>query len=814
MSSNITLRIPKGSKLSYEEGDNNFRDILKLFRFTEDTPTATGTGDAVVVTSFNQPFSGLADNMFVGFRATANNTITTPTLNADGTGAVVIERGDGSPLQVDDIVAGIFYIARYNQPTNTYRLFGQGGGVDELVELEDVVITTPQDGEVLTYDAGTQTWINSSIPTLTVRGDPANGSDTVTDVTEILFPGVVDGYLTGPAFFKVEDGGGGVARVIMHDSTKYLPGGVYNMTGTGTQTVLNLHGGFIEGDSALNFLEVGAGFGCEIRIQATAGMPGLLQASDGFSHLDALAWFAGGTGTTVALQHNGVDKVVVNSLGITIDYALWPSADGTADQVLTTDGAGTLSWSTIQSDVQSVNGQTGVVVLDTDDISEGVSNLYFTSERVDDRVAALIQDGTGISWTYDDVGNTLTGNVNGLTVTEFASQNISQWTNDAGYVTAATSPVTSVNTLTGDVVLDYGNFAGTQNATLNNAIAWQGRTVGGVARNIGFISNLNETILGNNSLTTRILSSVVPQANYGGNTYDLITTEGGQTVNGNLTTTGVLSITAEGNPSLVQTRTSAAAVEHSLRNTAGGMDVTLSNTAGFSLQQTPPGGGFEKNWLSGLRDAQLSLYFNGAVMAQTTATGFSVEGTTLEVNNVSYTWPGANAVGALTNDGSGNLTWTSAGGQVDSVVAGDNISVDNTDPVNPVISATMHITGFSPAVPVDIPAAEAINFDTANFTLISSAGEAYVRLSNFVTQNQWLIQATPPNSGTVSRIFVPSGDLISWTDDGADARLSFFGSSPTVKPTVTGSIAPASDIANSLVDALVALGLVIDGRTP
>ena len=44
----------------------------------------------------------------------------------------------------------------------------------------------------------------------------------------------------------------------------------------------------------------------------------------------------------------------------------------------------------------------------TDGLPEGTSNLYFTDERVDDRVAALISGGTGISATYDDAGNLLT----------------------------------------------------------------------------------------------------------------------------------------------------------------------------------------------------------------------------------------------------------------------------------------------------------------------------------------------------------------------------------------------------------------------
>ena len=44
---------------------------------------------------------------------------------------------------------------------------------------------------------------------------------------------------------------------------------------------------------------------------------------------------------------------------------------------------------------------------DTGDLSEG-SNLYFTDERVDDRVNALLQAGTNVSITYDDAANTLT----------------------------------------------------------------------------------------------------------------------------------------------------------------------------------------------------------------------------------------------------------------------------------------------------------------------------------------------------------------------------------------------------------------------
>jgi len=60
---------------------------------------------------------------------------------------------------------------------------------------------------------------------------------------------------------------------------------------------------------------------------------------------------------------------------------------------------GTISF--FQSTVGSIANHT------TNALAEGTSNLYFTNERVDDRVAALINGGTGIAASYDDAGNVL-----------------------------------------------------------------------------------------------------------------------------------------------------------------------------------------------------------------------------------------------------------------------------------------------------------------------------------------------------------------------------------------------------------------------
>jgi hypothetical protein len=62
---------------------------------------------------------------------------------------------------------------------------------------------------------------------------------------------------------------------------------------------------------------------------------------------------------------------------------------GDDGKVLYYDHATTsFKWKTESGAVTSVNGQTGVVTLDTDDVSEGSSNLYYTDARADARITA------------------------------------------------------------------------------------------------------------------------------------------------------------------------------------------------------------------------------------------------------------------------------------------------------------------------------------------------------------------------------------------------------------------------------------------
>lgn len=82
-----------------------------------------------------------------------------------------------------------------------------------------------------------------------------------------------------------------------------------------------------------------------------------------------------------------------------------------------TDNIAWTQFSDAGSAVISVNGQTGVVVLTTSNISEG-SNLYFTDERAQDAVGNILTDSATIDFTYNDAGNTITADVKPNSISE------------------------------------------------------------------------------------------------------------------------------------------------------------------------------------------------------------------------------------------------------------------------------------------------------------------------------------------------------------------------------------------------------------
>jgi hypothetical protein len=86
---------------------------------------------------------------------------------------------------------------------------------------------------------------------------------------------------------------------------------------------------------------------------------------------------------------------------------------------------------------RNINGTafngTANISFDTDAVSEGTNNLYFSEERTDDRVASLVVAGTSISKTYDDTAGT-------LTIANTAPDQTVALTSGTGISTAGTYP--------------------------------------------------------------------------------------------------------------------------------------------------------------------------------------------------------------------------------------------------------------------------------------------------------------------------------------------------------------------------------------
>ena len=126
----------------------------------------------------------------------------------------------------------------------------------------------------------------------------------------------------------------------------------------------------------------------------------------------------GGTGISSAASGNGVTFSIGQAVG-TSDNVVF----GVVTAALTGNVTGQVSDISNHSTSDLSEGSslyftnarsfaafdTRLTTKDTDDLQEGSTNLFFTNERSDDRVAALIQNGTGLTWTYDDAAGTFTG---------------------------------------------------------------------------------------------------------------------------------------------------------------------------------------------------------------------------------------------------------------------------------------------------------------------------------------------------------------------------------------------------------------------
>ena len=123
------------------------------------------------------------------------------------------------------------------------------------------------------------------------------------------------------------------------------------------------------------------------------------------------------------LQKAGGDIAIgdIQGLQAAVRGALSASGD-----ISYNNSTGVISFSQAGAPVTSVFGRTGAVTLTTADVTGVINtsnltentNLFYTDERVDDRVGSLLQAGTNMSLSYDDAAGTLTISSSGKTQEE------------------------------------------------------------------------------------------------------------------------------------------------------------------------------------------------------------------------------------------------------------------------------------------------------------------------------------------------------------------------------------------------------------
>jgi YD repeat-containing protein len=145
---------------------------------------------------------------------------------------------------------------------------------------------------------------------------------------------------------------------------------------------------------------------------------------------------ANGGSTTREIEVAAGELTVANGDGVADNPTL-----GLAD--VTDSGAGEIL-GLERDDKGRVSGTRAVT---TDDLTEGVANLWFTGERAQDAVGTILADTVTIEFTYDDAGNLITADLSGLVLASLAAadsalqpgDNVSELANDAGYLEDAPS---------------------------------------------------------------------------------------------------------------------------------------------------------------------------------------------------------------------------------------------------------------------------------------------------------------------------------------------------------------------------------------
>ena len=326
-----------------------YNDVTGVFTYT---PPVLFGGAFTDLTSTPTTIAGYG--ITDAFDGDYTNLTNAPTIPSALTDLGITDGTNGQVLQTDG--NGSF---TFTNPS--------GGGATTLGALTDVSNTTPSDGQVLKYDATNSIW--------------------------------------APAADQQGSGGGGTGIALTDLSVSTA-----SNFGQGNLTYNNSTGVFIYTPLDLSSYSTFSGNYADLQ-----GLPSLFSGS--YTDLTNTPATSDNlelslTGTTTLNLVNGDDNTVIDSVNLnTITGGLsYNDLDdlptlfsGSYTDLTNTPAIPSLAGYATQTYVQNF-----VAGITSDNVTEGSVNLYFNDERVDDRVAALINAGVGITSTYNDAGNLLT----------------------------------------------------------------------------------------------------------------------------------------------------------------------------------------------------------------------------------------------------------------------------------------------------------------------------------------------------------------------------------------------------------------------
>ena len=382
----------------------------------EDAATADQTA-AQIKTLYEGEVSAFTDAQFtklgnIETAATADQT------SADIRGLVAIDE--------DDMVSDSAVKLPTQQSVKAY-VDAQIGAENTLAEDNDVNITSAADGSMLLYDTGTSKWIDNVM----------SGDATLADTGVVTLSTVSS---TTGSF------GSATAIPVITTNAKGL---VTSITTSSITTALT-----VGADSGTN---------------------------DPVALATDVLEFTGGTGIDTTVTDNtithAIDSTVTTLVGsqtLTNKTLTSPviNTGVSGSAILDSDtmsGASATTLSSSESIKAYVDGQT------TSETAEG-SNLYFTNERVDDRVSALILGGTNMTATYDDTAGTLTldsAAAGGYDLSSNDTDDVDEGTSNLYHTTARARAAISLTDAGGDGSAAYNSTTGVITYTGPNAAETQ-----------------------------------------------------------------------------------------------------------------------------------------------------------------------------------------------------------------------------------------------------------------------------------------------------------------------------------------------------